>query len=201
MLALIRRAPVLAVFIVLAPVAAGAQVRPMTAEVPAATRSLAPGPNARESVINWYGELQSLSAHLQRVHDRALQDPALRQSRDRLMANVQQAMDRADPDLPRLFARAGQIPGEMAAARQRGDVARFQALEHEQAEMQARFLRVRGQVLRQPEIARQTRAYEEDLRRAMIQIEPLTENLLARSTELQRLLQEALNQPAQPRQD
>jgi hypothetical protein len=193
LLATIRRASALAVFVTLAPLAAAAQVRPrdMSSEVPP-PRSMAPQAGARESVINWYGELQSISAHMQRVHDRALQDPALRQARDRLMSSIQQAMDRADPELPRLFTRAGQIAGEMDAARARSDVARFQALEHESAQIQARFMRVRGTVLRQPEIARQARVYEEQLRQRMIQIEPLTENLLSRSRELQRLLQESL---------
>ncbi|HEX6040463.1 hypothetical protein, partial [Longimicrobium sp.] len=161
-------------------------------EVPS-TRGLAPPSGARESVINWYGELQSISGHMQRVHDRALQDPVLRQARDRLMNAIQQGMDRADPELPRLYARVGQLDTEMNQARARNDAARFQALEMEKAQIQARFMRVRGSVLRQPDIAQQARAYEEQLRRRMIQIEPLTENLLNRSRELQRLLQDALS--------
>lgn len=192
MVATIRRASALVVFITLAPFAAAAQVRPMATEVPS-TRGLAPAPGARESVINWYGELQSISGHMQRVHDRALQDPALRQTRDRLMSTIQQAMDRADPELPRLYARVGQLQAEMDAARARNDAPRFQALEMETAQIQARFMRVRGTVLRQPDIAGQARAYEEQLRRRMIQIEPLTDNLLNRSRELQRLLQQALS--------
>ena len=163
-------------------------------------RKLAPGAGARESVINWYGELQSISAHMQRVHDRALTDPALRGARDRLMRVIQDAMDRADPELPRLFTRMGQVQGEMDAARSRNDGARFQALEMEQAQIQARFMRVRSTVLRNADIARQARGYEELLRQRMISIEPLTENLLSRSGELQRLLQSALS-PAPRREE
>jgi len=191
--AFIRRASALAVFVTFTPLAAAAQARPMSAEAPSA-RKPSPVAGARESVINWYGELQSISSHLQRVHDRALQDPGLRMARDRLMTTIQEAMDRADPELPRLFVRAGQIPAEMQAARQRGDAARFQALEHEQAQIQARFMRVRGTVLRQPEIASQSRAYEEQLRERMVQLEPLTENLLARSRELQQMVEETLSE-------
>ncbi len=191
-MATIRRAWALAAFVALTPLAAAAQVRPMATEVPS-MRKLAPAPGARESVINWYGELQSISAHMQRVHDRALADPALRGARDRLMRIIQDAMDRADPELPRLFTRMGQVQTEMEAARGRNDAARFQALEMEQAQIQARFMRVRSTVLRQADIARQARGYEELLRQRMVLIEPLTENLLARSTELQRLLQETLS--------
>lgn len=191
-MATIRRAAALAVFIALTPVAGAAQVRPMATEVPS-MRKLAPAPGARESVINWYGELQSISGHMQRVHDRALADPALRGARERLMRIIQDAMDRADPELPRLFTRMGQVQTEMEAARARGDAPRFQALEMEQAQIQARFMRVRSTVLRQADIARQARGYEELLRQRMVLIEPLTENLLARSTELQRLLQETLS--------
>jgi hypothetical protein len=192
LVATIRRAAALAVVFAITPLAAAAQVRPMSTEVPA-TRVLAPAPGARESVINWYGELQSISAHMQRVHDRALADPALRGARDRLMRIIQDAMDRADPELPRLFTRMGQIQAEMDAARTRSDAPRFQALEMEQAQIQARFMRVRSTVLRQADIARQARGYEEQLRQRMIQIEPLTENLLSRSGQLQRLLQDALS--------
>jgi hypothetical protein len=66
-------------------------------------------------------------------------------------------------------------------------------LERELAQIQARFMRVRATVLRQPDIARQAHAYEEQLRQRMIAIEPLTENLLSRSGDLQRLLQSALS--------
>jgi hypothetical protein len=197
----IRWAVALAVAAATLPPAAAAQVqqRPMATEVPG-TRSMAPPrAGARAEVINWYGELQSISVHLRRVHDGALQrDPALRRERERLMQAVLRAMDAADPELPRLAQRAEAIPAEMQAARRRGDVSRMQSLERENAQIQARFMRVRTAVLNHPAIARQAHAYEEMLLRRMVQIEPLTENLLSRSTELQRLLQSALG-PAQPR--
>lgn len=188
----IRRAAALAAVVSIVPLAAAAQVRPMATEVP---RSRAAAPAARESVSSWYGELQGISGHLQRVHDRALQDPALAQARDQLTTAVRRAMDAADPELPRLAARVQRMPADIAAARQRGDNDRIPELERELAQIQARFMRVRADVLRQPDIARQAHAYEERLRRRMIQLEPLTENLLARSGELQRLIQSAL--PAQ----
>lgn len=190
----IRRALALAAVVTALPLAAAAQVqpRPMGAELPG-TRSMKPEDTARESVINWYGELQGISAHLQRVHERALRDASLARARDQLMLAIQRAMDAADPELPRLAARVERMPAEVAAARQRGDTDRLSVLERELAQIQARFMRVRASVLRQPEIARQARAYEERLRQRMIQIEPLTENMLSRSDELQRLLQGAIS--------
>jgi hypothetical protein len=187
----LRRAAALAAVVSILPLAAAAQAKPMSTTVPG-TRSMAPRDAARESVINWYGELQGISTHLQRVHDQALRDPALARERDQLMAAVQRAMDAADPELPRLAQRVQRMPAEVAAARQRGETERLPALERELAQIQARFMRVRADVLRQPEIARQGHAYEERLRRRMIQIEPLTENLLSRSDQLQQLIQSAL---------
>lgn len=187
----IRRAVALAAVLTALPLAAAAQARPMTAEVPGSR--MKPEAGARESVINWYGELQSISTHLQRVHDRALADASLAQAREQLMRSVQRAMDAADPELPRLAARVERMPAEVTAARQRGDTDRLAQLERELAQIQARFMRVRAAVQRQPEIARQTRAYEERLRQRMMAIEPLTETLLSRSGELQRLLQSALS--------
>ncbi|MBW3572978.1 MAG: hypothetical protein KY467_17925, partial [Gemmatimonadetes bacterium] len=150
----IRRAFALAAVVTALPLTAAAQVRPMAAEVPG-TRSTKPEDAARESVINLYGELQSISNHLQRVHDRALADASLARAREQLMVAVQRAMDAADPDLPRLAARVERMPAEVAAARARGDAERLSALERELAQIQARFMRVRATVLRQPEIARQ----------------------------------------------
>lgn len=186
----IRRAAALAAVITIVPLTAAAQVRPAATEVP---RGRATAPAARESVSGWYGELQGISNHLRRVHDQALRDPALAQAREQLMASIQRAMDAADPELPRLAARVQRMPAEIASARQRGDNDRIPALERELAQIQARFVRVRADVLRQPDIARQAHAYEERLRQRMIQIEPLTENLLARTDQLQRLLQSAIS--------
>lgn len=189
----IRRAAALAAIVSIVPLAAGAQVRPMATEAPR-SRGVAAADAARESVINWYGELQGISSHLQRVHDRALRDPALAQARDQLMVSVQRAMDAADPELPRLAARVDRMAAEADDARRRGDSDRMSTLERELAQIRARFMRVRADVLRQPDIARQAHAYEERLRRRMIQIEPLTEDLLTRTGELQRLIQSALPQ-------
>lgn len=183
-----------AVFLALVSAPAGAQVRPMSAEAPAPSRALAPRDAARESVIAWYGELQRIGAHLQWVHDRALQDGALRAARESLMQAVKDAMDRADPELARLARRAAELPAEHEAATRRGDAARAQALHREMAQIQARFMNVEAEVLRQPAIARQARAYEEMLRRRLMTIEPSTDELLERSVQLQRLLQGALGQ-------
>lgn len=177
---------------------AAAQVRPMSAEAPpsAAARAVAPLDagigETRESVISWYGELQRIAAHLQWVHERALLDPALQASRDALMQAVQEAMDRADPRLAALAERAERIPAEHEAATRRGDGARAQALHREMAQIQARFLNVESQVLRLPEIRRRSQIYEQLLRHRMTTIEPLIDQLLERSTALQRRLQDAL---------
>jgi uncharacterized protein YecE (DUF72 family) len=189
----IRRAAALVAVVSILPLTAAAQVRPrpMATQAPP-SRTAAPA--ERESVSNWYGELQGLSNHLRRVHDQALRDPGLAQAREQLTTAIQRAMDAADPELPRLAARVQRMPAEIAAARQRGDTDRIPALERELAQIQARFVRVRSDVLRQPAIARQAHAYEERLRQRMIQIEPLTEALLARTGELQRLIQDALPQ-------
>ena len=164
----------------------------MTAEPPSRALDSRLGRGTRESVLEWYGELQRIGMRLQQVHDQALADGDLRGRRERLLRQVQQAMETTDPALPSLALRAEQIPGEMSQARQRGDVSRMGSLDRELAQILARFMNVQQQVQRQPGIARQIQEYEELLRRAMIRIEPLTDRLLARSTELQELLQQYL---------
>jgi hypothetical protein len=183
----------LAACLTLAALPAAGQVRPMSADAPpAAARSVVPRGGTAESVITWYGELQRIAAHLQWVHDRALQDPALQDARATLMHAVQAAMDRADPELARLAARAARLPVEHEDASRRGDGARAQALHREMAQIQARFMNVEAAVLRTPEIRRRSRAYEQLLRERMLAIEPGVDALLERSAALQRLLQDAL---------
>ncbi|HEY0024827.1 MAG TPA: hypothetical protein VGB24_18075 [Longimicrobium sp.] len=195
MLGAIPWAVVTAAFIAVVPL--DAQVRPMSAEVPAPARARAPGASAADMARNWYGELQRLSGHLAQVHERALQNPELRRRRDALMQGIQQAMDAADPELRTLASRARQIPAEVQTAQRRGDAPRLRSLDREAAQIRARFMNVEAGVMRQPSVARQVRAYEELLRREMMRIEPLTESLLARSADLQRLLQAALGQQQQ----
>lgn len=165
----------------------------MSAAVPVPS---APGATAGAAARGWYTELQRISTRLQRVHEAALQNPALRARRDALMRAIKDGMDEADPELRTIAARAERIPAEVEAARRQGDAQRLRALDREMAQIQARFINVEQGVLRQESVARQLRAYEELLRRQMIAIEPMTESLLARGTDLRRLL-EATVSPAQ----
>ena len=185
-----RRAAVMAACLAFLPCTAAAQIRPMGAE--SRSRIVAPEGSATATVRGWYAELQRLSGHLKDVHDEALRDPELRSARDSLMDALKEAMDRSDPSLQRLTARLDQIPGEMETARARGDAPRFRALDQELAQISARFMNAEAVALRQPALARRVRAYEEMLRSRMMEIEPMTDSLLARSRELQRLLQAAL---------
>ncbi|HEU0012977.1 MAG TPA: hypothetical protein VFQ45_04805 [Longimicrobium sp.] len=172
------------------PGALAAQVRPMSAEVPSGSRT----PAARTEAMGWYRELQQISTRLQAAHDRALRDPALRQARQAFMEALDRAMDRIDPDLPRLLVRAQQVGAQMAAARDRRDGRALEALDREMAQIQARFMNARAAALSQPAIAEQARRYEDALRRGMMRVEPLTEQLLSRSDELKRRLKNALSQ-------
>ncbi|MBB4639308.1 hypothetical protein [Longimicrobium terrae] len=185
------RAAALAVCLVALP--AYAQVRPMSTAVPAPS---APGATAGAAARGWYTELQRISVRLQRVHEAALENPALRARRDALMRAIKDGMDEADPELRTIAARAERIPAEVEAARRQGDAQRLRSLDRELAQIQARFINVEQGVLRQESVARQLRAYEELLRRQMIAIEPMTESLLARGTDLRRLIEASVS-PAQ----
>lgn len=199
-MALYAPSAALAACLALTALPAAAQVRPMSAEAPPSARALPPraaaeGDDARASVIAWYGELQRIAAHLQWVHERALLDPSLQASRDALMRAVQTAMDRVDPELAGLAARAERIPAEHEAATRRGDAAEAQALHREMARIQARVLNAEARVFASPDIQRRSRAYEQLLRERMTAVEPLIDVLLERSSELQRRLQETLGRP------
>jgi hypothetical protein len=184
----LKRAVMLAVFLAVIPLSLAAQqARPAAARTPA--------PNASEQFRAWYAELQQISTRLQRAHERALQDPELRGRQAAFMRLVKEEMDRADPQLAGLAERVQRMEAEARAAAQRNDAARVQALEREFAQIQARFINVESAVLQRPNVAAAARAYEQALRQRLVAVEPQVEPLLARTEELQRLLQRALGAP------
>jgi predicted nucleic acid-binding Zn-ribbon protein len=184
-----KRSVVFAAFLALMPFALAAQqARPATARTPA--------PTASDQVRAWYSELQQISVRLQGAHARALEDQQLRTQQAAFMRMVKEEMDRADPALAGLAERVQRLEGEARAAAERGDQARLQALEREFAQIQARFINVETAVLQLPAVASAAQAYEQALRRRMVTVEPQVDQLLARTRELQGLLQRALGQQA-----
>jgi hypothetical protein len=137
-------------------------------------------------------ELQSITARLQAAHNRAMQDVTMRNTQLALARDLKAAMEQLDPELPSLAERVRRMEEEARAAQERGDVSRVQTLTREFAQIRQRFMRAQTQAMRSPELAQRARAFDDQLHRRMIAAEPMTDQLLARSRELQERLRGAV---------
>ena len=187
-----RRAGVLAFSLVALPAVLSAQTRPTATRVvaPAATPS-------REQSRAQMAELRTIAARLQGIHARAMRTGDLTATQATLMRDIKAAMERQDPELPRLATRVKAMEAEARTAEARNDVARKQALAREFTTIQSRFMRAQQTVMRQPDIARRASAFDAHLHRQMVAADPQTDQLLARSRQLQASLQRALAGQAQ----
>ncbi len=171
----IPRACVLAFAVLALPAAAAAQ-KQIDARVPVSP--------SRNEARAWYAELQDVAQRLQQVHRRALEDPALREAHRAVGAALQQAVHRIDPGLERLTSRYEALQAEMQRAQQTGDAARASAVWREMEPLAARFQAAHERAVREPAMAARIRAYEAQLRREMLRVEPATEQLVERGQEL-----------------
>lgn len=168
---------------------------------PVSARAAAPqGANAANARA-WMAELRQIQERLQAAHNRVMQDPQLRQAQESLFHEVKVAMQRADPGLDALARRVDSMQAEAAAAVQRGDRARVQQLNTELVPIQQRFMRAQQAVMRQPAIQQRAAALEQRLHARMLQVEPETDRLLARGSELQGRLMQAGAAPARAPQN
>jgi len=191
---LTRRAGLLAIVVLVIPAALGAQARPATARVPGASQPT----TTRDEARAWMTELQGISQRLQAAHNRAMQDPQLSSTQAALMRDIKTAMERQDPQLPQLAERVRALEAEARAAQGRNDAARVQTLTREFATIRQRFMRAQQSVLQQPAIAQRARAFDARLHSRLIEVEPRTDQLLARSKELQERIRQAVNSARPP---
>jgi hypothetical protein len=181
------------------PQALGAQqTHAITARVPGSDAAAPSREEARAAMA----ELQSITARLQTAHNRAMEDAGMRGTQQALARDIKAAMELADPELPELADRVRRMEEEARGAQERGDVGRVQTLTREFALIRQRFMRAQTQALQTPDLAQRARAFDEQLHRRMLAAEPQTDQLLARSRELQERLRGAVtgrSRPAAPR--
>ena len=166
---------------------------------PTVARTSAPAAApTREQARAMMSELQVIAARLQTIHSQAMSSGNLAATQTTLMRDIKAAMERQDPQLPRLADRVKAMENEAAAAQSRNDAARTRALAQEFTTIQQRFMRAQQAVMQQPAIAQRARAFDDRLHRQMVAVDPQTDQLLARSRQLQATLQRAVRaqQPA-----
>ena len=127
-------------------------------------------------------ELQQLQQRLGELQTQANQDPAVQAA----FAEVNAAMVAADPEYGTLTVRAQAIPAEVEAARAASDNAKLNDLAAEVTALNASLAAARQRASANAEVQAKTNAYRTVLLTKMVEIEPNTQQLIARLGELTR---------------
>ncbi|HEX2091830.1 MAG TPA: hypothetical protein VHG28_05475 [Longimicrobiaceae bacterium] len=186
------------------PALAAAQQRPVPQRA-SQPSTLAPSRSAvTPETQAMYTELMQIGQRLQAAQARAMQDPQLRAAYELLGRDMKAAIERADPSLVGVEARARAMEAEARRAQQAGDQAKLARLMQDAQQIQVKLMSAQQRAIReQPALANRARSFEDQLRRKMIEVEPQTMALLERGKVLQaRLVQvaQAQQRTGAPRQ-
>jgi hypothetical protein len=189
------RAAAVALAVTTLPTAILAQQRqptPQRTSVPRAQPAAPALTPAQREMQGWYTELMQIGGRLQQAQVKAMQDPQLRAAQEQLGKDFRTAIERADPSLAGLEARAQAMEAEAQRAQQAGDQAKLAQLTQQAQGIQSKLMSAQQRALRDnPALAQRARTFEEQLRRRMVQVEPQTMSLVERGKELQGKLEAA----------
>jgi hypothetical protein len=188
------RASFVALATLLLPLGLAAQQRPVAQQPRAAA---APTP-AQQQAQGWYMELQGIQMQLGPAIAQAMRDPKIQAAQQALGAEIQAALNKADPGLAALEPRMKAMEAEAAKAQQAGDRAKLQKLMQDAAPIQQRLMRAQQAVFNQPAVVSKATAFENQLQAKLIQIDPKNGPLIQRSKQLQAQLQRVMQQAPRP---
>lgn len=186
------RAAAVALAVTMLPAGLFAQRNP-TPQRTAAPRAAPALTEAQREMQGWYAELMQIGARLQTAQVKAMQDPQLRAAQEQLGKDLKAAILKADPALAGVDERARAMEADARRAQQAGDQAKLARLTREAQQIQMRVMSAQQQALKgNPALAQRARAFEERLRREMVEVEPQTMALVERGKELQTKLAQAM---------
>jgi len=135
-------------------------------------------------------ELQQIQQQLAAIERRAVtESPALQERHRELERRVIAAMTEADPETPSHLARLEAMPEEVAAAEQQNDEARLQELAGEAHGIREKLNRAQEAAFEKDDVASAVATYQNEVLQRMVEVDPQTEQLLARARDLIRTLQ------------
>jgi hypothetical protein len=147
-----------------------------------AAQETAPAPEAAAPAPA--DEAAAIQARLQQIQQRALQDAELQAAQQQVGREVVETMARVDPTFTAKSERAQAMTADIAAAQEAGDNDRLHELNAEAQALQQAFADARTLAMQDAELQASIAAYQARVVEKMVEIEPETEQLLARLAEL-----------------
>jgi hypothetical protein len=126
-------------------------------------------------------EFMSLQQRLGGIQQQAMQDTTLQREYAALDAFIEQGMAASDPQLAQERNRLGAIRGEMSAAQQAGDEAKFQALMQEGTTLQGRLQKLQQDTMQREDVQQKMAALRDRMIARMAAIDPQTQALVQRA--------------------
>jgi hypothetical protein len=139
-----------------------------------------------------FAEFQEIHHQLEDIQLQALQDPQLNAAQEALGEEIRTAMEARDPALRQQMERIESLEGEAVSAQQAGNLEKLQELMVEAQAIEQRFLTIQQQVLTTPSIAAKIEAFQTELERKMVEVNPQTASLISRFRELESKLSTAM---------
>lgn len=136
-------------------------------------------------------ELQQIQQQLAQIEVQALEsDEALQERQEAVHDLVIETMLEMHPELESKFERMEQLQAEFAEAREAEDMERMESVMSEAQGLQNDLMQAQAGAMERPEVVEAVEGFRTQLVAKMHEIEPQTEQLLARAEELARRLQD-----------
>ena len=152
------------------------------------------GLSAQEQQMQgWYIELQQLHTQLETIQAQALADQNLATRQEALGEEIRIAMETRDPSMAVRLDRMEAIEEEAIAAEAENNSQKLQQLLMEADDIQERLMVLQQQVVEDAPMAAKLDAFQADLQKKMVEVNPNAQQMMDRFTELEELLTAAMS--------
>ncbi|MEX2581865.1 MAG: hypothetical protein WD766_01200 [Gemmatimonadota bacterium] len=129
-------------------------------------------------------DLQAVESRLVSVQQAALEDSELQEAQNELGEKIQLAMAEIDPSVPQNLERLANLSAEAEAAQAEQDQERMMEIVAEAQQIEQALQGAQTEAIQIPEIAAQVSGFEAEVEAKMLELDPETDALIQRMTEL-----------------
>lgn len=156
----------------------------LVAAAPAAAQGGGQGQGQMSEMQQLRQQIQKIDQQLRKIRQQALQDSALQAKQLELQEMIGSAAREADPQYKKKEDRLNEIQKKMQKAQQNQDTAQMRSLMMEGQKLQRDVSRTQRKVVQRDSIDAEIQAFQEQMQKKMVEIDPQAEELLDRRDSL-----------------
>lgn len=150
-------------------------------------------PAVPAEVQQWIQEIQQVQAQLEPLQAQALEEEDLKAEQEQVVQALRDRMVAADPENEGRLVRMEAILAEAAIAQQSGDADKLAELTTEASTLQPQIQAAQQEALEHPDVQPRVAAFQENLHKRIVAIDPAAQDLLDRVEELQERVSAVMN--------